>query len=561
MLRRARGLGALLVLGVVSAACQPTPTPTPSAGESLAPFVATSHPADAPADCAYGGEIAQIKAVDRLTVEFSLCYPDAAFLAKVAMANNAIQDRSWLARYGAMGRLRANANGTGPYLVSDAAPTTGDEITLGRFDGYWGPPAKAATVVVKWSPEPSTRLRALQLDRVDGIDSPASETLQTIQDDPALQLQRGEALSTFYLGMTNTFEPFDSLRIRRALAVGIDRQQIVDAAFPPGTSLADYFTPCAIEFGCAGDPWYDHDLAAARAALEEPGFPGQLTTHIYYRDEAACGLPDPTLVARELQAQIQDDLGIAADLQPQASAIFLDNLSAGLLDGLYLLEWCPDLPDVTSFLDYHFNNPANAQFGSIDPTIRNALAAAARAADPEARGNAYGKANDAIRDLVPMIPLAHGGMATAWKADVLGTGSSPVDGEQFAAIDPGGRAQLAWMQSASPATFYCADATDGDSRRVCQNIFEGLYGFKPGSAEVRPSLAESCQANQELTVWTCNLRSGVTFHDGASLDASDVLASFAAQWDYEQPMHAGRTGAFAAWVGQFGPFLNAPVVP
>ncbi len=108
-----------------------------------------------------------------------------------------------------------------------------------------------------------------------------------------------------------------------------------------------------------------------------------------------------------------------------------------------------------------------------------------------------------------MIPIAHGSSATAWKADVTGAVSSPLDGEQFAAIDPGGREQLTWMQAASPSTFYCADATDGDSLRVCQNVFESLYGFKPGTAQVTPALAESCAPNQQLTVWTCHLRGGV----------------------------------------------------
>lgn len=561
MLRGARGPGALLVIGLVLAACEATPTPTPSVGESVAPFVPTSYPADAPADCAYGGEVAQIKAVDRLTVEFSLCYSDPAFLAKVAMANNAIQDSDWLSQYGPNQRLRSNANGTGPYVVSAGTPGSGEQITLTRFDGYWGQPATAATVAIGWDPDPAARLLALQSGSVDGIDDPAPRTYATIQGDSTLQLRLRNELSTMYIGMSNRYEPFDSLGIRRALAMGIDRQRILDSAFPPGSSLADYFTPCDIAFACVGDGWYGRDIGAARALLADPGFPGKLTTHIYYRTEAACGLPDPSLVAQELQKELEDDLGVSADLQPQDSATFLRNLSAGLLDGLYLLEWCPDLPDVTSFLDEQFHNPANSQLGTIGPEITNALAAADRAADPDARRAAYEQANNAIRDLVPMIPLAHGGSATAWKADVVGAASSPVDGEQFATIDPGGRPQLGWMQSASPSSFYCADATDGDSRRVCQNVFEGLYGFKPGTAEPTPRLAESCEPNQGLTVWTCRLRSGVTFHDGASLDASDVLASFAAQWDYGQPMHAGRAGAFAAWVSEFGPFLNLPPAP
>lgn len=553
MFRGARGGATLLVIGLLLAACQTTPSPSGSAGPSLIPFTGMTVPADAPADCAYGGEIAQIKAVDRLTVELSLCRADPAFLSKIAHANNEIQDSGWLAKYGGNQSIQAKANGTGPYMVADGVPGAGAQISLGRFDGYWGTKAKAATVVVKWNADAAGRLDAVQTGTVDGADNPTFAPIATIR--PAQRLPR-EELSTLYIGMSNTYQPFDSQKIRQALAMGIDRQQIVADLL---LGSADYFTPCAIEFGCAGDAWYGHDLAAAKALLAKPPFPGALFTHIYYSDTAECGLPDPSLVAQELKTQLTG-LGFNADLQPLAAATFTKNMAAGLLDGLYVMEWCPDTTDPSGFLDGPFSR-TSPQLGTLDPSIAAALTAGDRTADPTVRKAAYEAANNAIRDQVPVIPIAHGTSATAWKADVTGAVSSPLDDEQFATIDPGGRPQLTWMQTAAPSTFYCANATDGDSERICQNVFESLYGFKPGTAQVIPALAESCAANQQLTVWTCHLRSGVTFHDGASLDANDVVASFAAQWDYRQPMHAGRTAPFAAWLTEFGPFLNAPTAP
>jgi peptide/nickel transport system substrate-binding protein len=548
----------LVALGLVIAACQAAPSASPSAKPSLAPFLDTSYPEGGPADCAYAGEIAQIKAVDPLTVEFALCYPDPAFLAKIALANNAIQDSAWLTELGPNGRLRVKANGTGPYMVMSGDTAAGDRITLARYDGYWGDPAIAAEVVFEWRSSAAARLRALRSGTVDGIDDPRPDDLAGIEGDSTLQLQPSEALNTTYIGMTNTFAPFDSVRIRHALALGIDRQRIIDNVFPPGSSLAEFFTPCSIEFGCVGNPWYDHDQDAAGALLANPGFPGPLTTHIYYRDEVDCGLPDPGLVAAELQTQLREELDITADLRLQESQTFMDNLSAGLLDGLYVLEWCGGYPDVTSFLDRNFNDPGNQQYGIIDASITRSLTAGNRTADPAARAAAYAAGNSAIRDIVPMIPIAHGGSGTAWKADVVGAVASPLHGESFAAVDPGERPRLVWMQKAPPRSFYCADETDGNSVRLCHNVFEQLYAFKPGTAVVTPGLAESCDPNEELTVWTCHLRSSVTFHDGAQLDANDVLLSYAVQWDSEHPLHIGRTGGFVSWAGEFGPFLNAP---
>jgi ABC-type transport system substrate-binding protein len=85
---------------------------------------------------------------------------------------------------------------------------------------------------------------------------------------------------------------------------------------------------------------------------------------------------------------------------------------------------------------------------------------------------------------------------------------------------------------------------------------EGLYAFVPGGATVAPALASGCEPNPELTTWTCTLRSGVTFHDGASLDSNDVVLSFAVQWDAEHPLHRGRLGTFQPFVDTFGGLLN-----
>jgi ABC-type transport system substrate-binding protein len=50
----------------------------------------------------------------------------------------------------------------------------------------------------------------------------------------------------------------------------------------------------------------------------------------------------------------------------------------------------------------------------------------------------------------------------------------------------------------------------------------------------------------------------VKYHNGADLDANDVVLSYAAQWDAKHPLHIGRDGSFTYWPGLFGPFLNAP---
>jgi ABC-type transport system substrate-binding protein len=57
-------------------------------------------------------------------------------------------------------------------------------------------------------------------------------------------------------------------------------------------------------------------------------------------------------------------------------------------------------------------------------------------------------------------------------------------------------------------------------------------------------LAESCTPNDDLTVWTCVLRQGVTFSDGSAFDAADVVATFNMGLNIASPTHVGNTGTF-----------------
>jgi peptide/nickel transport system substrate-binding protein len=346
--------------------------------------------------------------------------------------------------------------------------------------------------------------------------------------------------------------------VRQALAMGIDRQRIVDNFYPTGSEVATHFTPCNVPFGCEGDDWYDFNPTEAKRLLAEAGFPNGFDTTINYRDVVRGYLPDPNVVSQEIQTQLRDNLGINATIEVMESAAFLDSSSKGELTGLYLLGWGADFPDPVNFLDYHFNNPNNVQFGTIDPSITEPQQTAAQTLDETARKAAYEEANNAIKAFVPMVPIAHGASAAAYLADVTDAQASPLTSEWFATMDPGGRDTFRWMQNAEPISLYCGDETDGETLRICEQINEPLYQYAINGVDPEPALATGCEANDDGTVWTCALREGVTFHNGAAFDANDVVVSFALQWDAEHPLHIGRQGLFEYWGGLWGANLNPP---
>ena len=215
-------------------------------------------------------------------------------------------------------------------------------------------------------------------------------------------------------------------------------------------------------------------------------------------------------------------------------------------------------PDVSGFLDPRFGPAASNEFGKPIPAVGDALADGRSTVDPEKRDAAYARANDVLRADVPMVPVARVGSSASFRADVDGAVASPLHVERFASMVPGDRRQLVWLMGAEPPGLYCADETDPKADLVCAQFSEGLYAYDPAGASTVPALATACDPNRKLTVWTCTLRAGVRYHDGATFDADDVVLSFAVQWDAEHPLHVGHEGRFVTFASRFGGFLNAP---
>ncbi len=560
-------LSLLILASMVLMACggAATEAPAPAEPAEPAPTEAPAEPMDdfegkslMAADCDSTGIIKGVEATGEHEVTFTLCQPDPAFLAKIAFNVYGIYPEEWLeATAGDESRTSEgleNPIGTGPYVLSEW--NRGESITFTANPNYWGEAPEAETLVFRWSTESAQRLLELQSGTIDGIDNVGPADFDVVSADTNLSLNERPALNVFYIGFTNTFAPLDNQDVRQAIAKGIDRQRIVDTFYPPGSEVASHFTPCAIPNGCAGDEWYEFDVEAARAQLAAAGFPDGFQTKLFYRDVVRGYLPQVSNVAQDIQAQLKENLNIDAEIVVMESGAFIEESSAGRLDGLYLLGWGADFPHVTNFLDFHFG-AANTQFGNQSPTYTELLAQGAQIADPAEAEPLYVDANNAIREYVPMIPVAHGGSGTAYRADVTNQQASPLGNEYFGVMDPGGRDVFIWMQNAEPISLFCADETDGESLRACEQVVEALYTYEINGTATVPALATVCEPNDDLTVWVCSLREGVTFHDGSTFDANDVVATFTMGLDASSPLHKGNTGAWEYYDYLWG-LMNKP---
>ncbi len=87
--------------------------------------------------------------------------------------------------------------------------------------------------------------------------------------------------------------------------------------------------------------------------------------------------------------------------------------------------------------------------------------------------------------------------------------------------------------SSDPKSLDPAFASDGESFRVSRQIFEGLVGVEPGTADPAPLLAESWESSDDGLSYTFQLKEGVKFHDDTAFNAEAVCFNFDRWYNFE----------------------------
>ena len=520
-------------------------------------------------DCDYGGNLKSIEAVDEHTVRVTLCNPDAIFDQEMASLGLSIHPREYLEATGGGGDILTKAIGTGPLRLVNW--DQGNEMVFERFDDYWGEPSIEDTVILRWNSEAAARATELRAGTIDGMKFANPDDIPVFGADPNFNLVEIPPLTGVYVAMSNFFAPLNDVRVRTAIAMGIDRQRIVDNFFPEGSPLTPDFVPPAV-FGHipdSGVPGYDPDMA--KSLLEEAaadlGFSLPLDAVVdtrsgesrpltlTWRDVVRAYLPNPGIIANDIQVQLAE-IGVMADVQVVESGAFIASSLSGN-EPLHILGWHADFPDASNFLTC-CHGPNLPQMGEPYPEIYAPLIAAGQVLDPDSRMELFRQVADGMASVVPWVPFGHAGAADVWQARMIGVHPGVLDGtEEFARIEDPDDNNVIYMQNAEPISLYCNDTWDGETFRACHQISEALLDFARGGVEVIPGLAESWTVSDDGTVWTFNLREGVLFHDGSTLDANDVVTTWQASGDCASPLHTGTGQGFAIYLSIFQQFVNA----
>ena len=407
-----------------------------------------------------------------------MCEPDVALAAKVAFSALNISPSEYLEN--ADGLIN-NPIGTGPYMLN--AWERGSQIVLDANPDYWGDAALSQTAVFQWNPEGAQRLVQLESGTADGIDNLGTDDFERVSSNPDLQVVERPPLNVFFVGFNVDMAPFDDPVVRQAVALGLDKQRLVDNFYPAGSIAATQFLPPGIPGHDEGFVDVEYDPEAAAAMIAE-AYPDGLDVTLSYRDVQRGYLAQPTPVATDIQAQLAE-IGINITLDLQESGTFIDNSNAGSLP-FFLLGWGADYPDATNFLDFHFGAGGTPAFGTGFSDIHELLAEAGSIADQDARNELYAQVNGLLAEYVPMVPVAYGSSGLAYKAAREGAHASPLSNENLSVMGIEGQDQFVFVQNGEPSGLYCADETDGEALRVCEQIQESLLAYEIGGTARRP---------------------------------------------------------------------------
>ena len=340
------------------------------------------------------------KVVNASTARLILNRRSSSFLAALVHPAFSIASPTALVKYradagtvGADGSFRptgtfgtSNPVGTGPFKFSSWR--IGDKLVMVRNDNYWGTKAKLKTLIFRPISDSTARLQALQSGELDGANLLAPQDVPAVANSSSLKVLSRPAFTVGYVGINQTIPPLNNLKVREAVAYGLDRKSVVGAFYGGRGTVANQFLPPTVEgFAKKGVPDYPYDPAKAKAMLQSAGLTLPVKLEFWYpTDRPRPYMPDPPRIFQAFAASLEKSgFQIVAHPAPWRGG-YLAGAQSGQAP-LYLLGWTGDWGDPANFLNVHFA-AQNAMFGFNNPSLFKALANARRGDEPRQEGGA-----------------------------------------------------------------------------------------------------------------------------------------------------------------------------
>jgi oligopeptide transport system substrate-binding protein len=350
-----------------------------------------------------------VAAVDDHTLRLRLDHPVpylpalAAHPAWLPVHRATLEKFSAVTQRGTAWTRPGNLVGNGPFMLASWIPNA--RLTVAKNPHYWDTAHTQLERVVFFPIEKSDveerNFRAGQLHIT--YDLPAAKIPGYRQEAPA-RLRLDPLLNTWYMNFNVAKPPLDQPKVRRALALAIDREAISRGVFHGARAPAHALTPpdCG---GYQAQARIATDYAQARRLLTEAGFPG------------GKGLPSfPVQVLNDshlprcmeaIQAMWQRELGVRSSIEPLEQKSWVQNQQTKS-HTIGLMGWVGDFADPLTFLGLFVTGGGNNWTNWSNQEYDQLIAQTEQTTDAQVRFGLFQRAEALLLEAAPITPLAFG---------------------------------------------------------------------------------------------------------------------------------------------------------
>lgn len=231
-----------------------------------------------------------------------------------------------------------NTVGTGPFQLSDFVQ--GNSNTYSRNPAYWDKETIGGKqyqlpyldkVVYRTIKDEATWIAALRTGKLDMLESVRWQNVDSLKKSaPQLQWNRWLNQSGTFMAFQVDQKPFDDVRVRRALNMAVNKQEIVKAyynghaelfAYPMHPDYVGYFEPLE-SMPDSVKELFAYNPAKAKKLLADAGYPKGFTFKVQ-----VCACNPDHMDLMPLIAAYLEQIGVKIEIQPMEYAAFLSAMT------------------------------------------------------------------------------------------------------------------------------------------------------------------------------------------------------------------------------------------
>lgn len=353
-----------------------------------------------------------VEAPDDQTLVLTLTEPWAPILADLAMFNASVQSKAYYDEVGAEAYTQAPM-GTGPYYFSEWQK--GEYVLLEKNTNYWNPEEpKLDSIKFTVVPDDNSRVMQLQAGEVDAITFVPWNRMQELDDDPNIVATGLPSTEVRNLIFNNTIEPLNDVRVRQALAMATDKQQLMDVALYGYGEIATSFINPNVLYSDTSVEVPEYDPEGAKALLEEAGYGDGFELTLSLDSGNTVNATLGTLL-KEQWAQV----GVTLNLETLEKGTINERMNNMTLD-LQLRSWTSDMADPSQPCEYScvYSNAQNLFSGWQNAEAEELVAAANVELDTTRRQELYSELQQLYADEMPVLSLFYIPYPVAYRSNV-----------------------------------------------------------------------------------------------------------------------------------------------